>query len=192
MALYAFNISVLHFYQLYIIEKRQNSLKGTKMLHSLTHSTNVYWASVYFWVFLVAQIVNNLPAIQKISVRFLGQEDPLEKGTAIYSDILAFSSVQFTGSVMSDSLRPVNHSAPGLPVHHQLPEFTKTHVHPVGDAIQSSHPLLSPSPATPKSLPGSGTFPMSQLFTWARKSKSQRILAGYSPRGHKVSDTLSD
>ena len=36
---------------------------------------------------------------------------------------------------------------PGLPVHHQLPEFTQTHVHFVGDAIQSSHPLLSPSPA---------------------------------------------
>ena len=36
---------------------------------------------------------------------------------------------------------------PGFPVHHQLPEFTQTHVHWVGDAIQSSHPLLSPSPA---------------------------------------------
>ena len=37
-------------------------------------------------------------------------------------------------------------STPGLPVHHQLPEFTQTHVHQVGDAIQTSHPLLSPSP----------------------------------------------
>ena len=41
----------------------------------------------------------------------------------------------------------MNHSTPGLPVHHQLPEFTQTHVHRVGDAIQLSHPLLSPSPA---------------------------------------------
>ena len=41
---------------------------------------------------------------------------------------------------------PVNHSMPGFPVHHQLPEFTQTHVHRVGDAIQPSHPLLSPSP----------------------------------------------
>ena len=40
----------------------------------------------------------------------------------------------------------VNHSTPGLPVHHQLPEFTQTHVHWAGDAIQPSHPLLSPSP----------------------------------------------
>ena len=41
---------------------------------------------------------------------------------------------------------PMNHSMPGLPVHHQLPEFTQTHVHWVCDAIQPSHPLLSPSP----------------------------------------------
>ena len=42
---------------------------------------------------------------------------------------------------------PMNCSTPGLPVHHQLPESTQTHVHRVGDAIQASHPLLSPSPA---------------------------------------------
>ena len=41
---------------------------------------------------------------------------------------------------------PMNCSTPGLPVHHQLPEFTQTHAHWVGDAIQPSHPLLSPSP----------------------------------------------
>ena len=41
---------------------------------------------------------------------------------------------------------PMNCSTPGLPVHHQLPEFTQTHGHRVGDAIQPSHPLLSPSP----------------------------------------------
>ena len=40
----------------------------------------------------------------------------------------------------------MNHSMPGLPVHHQLPEFTQTHVHRVGDTIQPSHPLSSPSP----------------------------------------------
>ena len=41
---------------------------------------------------------------------------------------------------------PMNCSTQGLPVHHQLPEFTQTHVHLVGDAIQPSHPLSSPSP----------------------------------------------
>ena len=43
----------------------------------------------------------------------------------------------------------MNCSTPGLPVHHQLPEFTQTHVHWVGDAIQPSHPLSSPSPPDP-------------------------------------------
>ena len=44
---------------------------------------------------------------------------------------------------------PMNHSTPGLPVHHQCPEFTQTHVHRVGDAIQPSHPLSSPFPPAP-------------------------------------------
>ena len=42
----------------------------------------------------------------------------------------------------------MNNSTPGLPVHHQLPEFTQTHVHYIGDVIQPSHPLSSPSPPT--------------------------------------------
>ena len=44
---------------------------------------------------------------------------------------------------------PMNHSTPGLPVHHQLLEFTQTHVHRVSDAIQPSHPLSTPSPPAP-------------------------------------------
>ena len=43
----------------------------------------------------------------------------------------------------------MNRSMPGLPVHHQLPEFTQTHVHRISDAIQPSHPLLAPSPPAP-------------------------------------------
>ena len=54
-----------------------------------------------------------------------------------------FSSVAQSCPTLCD---PMNHSTPGLPVHHQLPEFTQTHVHRVSDAIQPSHPLLSPSP----------------------------------------------
>ena len=44
---------------------------------------------------------------------------------------------------------PMNHSTPGLPVHHRLPEFTETHIHRVSDTIQPSHPLSSPSPPAP-------------------------------------------
>ena len=78
-------------------------------------------------------------------------------------------SVQFSRSVVSDSSYPMNHRSPGLPVHHQLPEFTQTHVHRVGDAIQPSHPLSSPFP--PARNPSQHqSFPMSQLFAWGGQS----------------------
>ena len=57
-----------------------------------------------------------------------------------------FSSVSQSCLTLCD---PMNHSTPGLPVRHQLPEFTQTHVHQVSDAIQPSHPLSSPSPSAP-------------------------------------------
>ena len=57
-----------------------------------------------------------------------------------------FISLQLLSRVWLTLCDSKNRSMPGLPVHHQLPEFTQTHVHRVGDAIQPSHPLLSPSP----------------------------------------------
>ena len=57
-----------------------------------------------------------------------------------------FSSVAQSCPTLCD---PMNRSTPGLPVHHQLPEFTQTQVHRVSDAIQPSHPLSSPSPPAP-------------------------------------------
>ena len=95
---------------------------------------------------------------------------------AISSSVIPFfsclqslpASVQFSRSIVSDSLRPLcnpmNRSTPGLPVHHQLPEFTQTHVHCIGDTTQPSHPLSSPSPPA-FNPPASGAFPMSQLCT---------------------------
>ena len=56
------------------------------------------------------------------------------------------SSVQSLSHVQSQLCDPMDCSTPGLPFHHQLPEFTQTHVHWVGDAIQRSHSLLSSSP----------------------------------------------
>ena len=53
---------------------------------------------------------------------------------------------------------PMNHSTPGLPVYHQLSEFTQTHVHRISDAIQPSHPLLSPSPPAPNPSQHQGLF----------------------------------
>ena len=61
-----------------------------------------------------------------------------------------FSSVQFSSvaQLWLTLCESMDYSTPGLPVHHQLLEFTQTHLHWVGDAIQPSHPLLSPSPPT--------------------------------------------
>ena len=66
-----------------------------------------------------------------------------------------FSSVPQSCPTLCD---PMNRSTPGLPVHHQLPEFTETHVHQVSDAIQPSHPLSSPSPPAPNPSQHEGLF----------------------------------
>ena len=66
-----------------------------------------------------------------------------------------FSSVAQSCLTLCD---PMNRSLPGLPVHHQLPEFTQTHVHRVSDAIQPSHPLSSPSPPAPNPSWHQGLF----------------------------------
>ena len=66
-----------------------------------------------------------------------------------------FSSVTQLCPTLCD---PMNRSMPGLPVHHQLPELTQTHVHRVGDAIQPSHPLSSPSPPAPNPSQHQGLF----------------------------------
>ena len=73
-----------------------------------------------------------------------------------------FSSVAQSCLALCDSM---NCSSPGLPVHHQLPEFTQTHVRWVGDAIQPSHPLSSPSPPALNLSQHQCLFPVSQLFT---------------------------
>ena len=75
-------------------------------------------------------------------------------------------------------------STPGLPVHHQLPEFTQTHVHWVGDAIPSSHPLSSPSPPTFNLSQHKGFFffPLSQLFASGGQSIGVSVLASFLPK----------
>ena len=78
---------------------------------------------------------------------------------------------------------PMNRSTPGLPVHHQLPEFTQTHVHRVRDpsqpSISSSVVLFS---SCPQSLPASESFPMSPLFPWSGQSIGVSALASVLPK----------
>ena len=88
------------------------------------------------------------------------------------------SSVAQSCSTLYD---PMNCGMPGLPVHHQLPEFTQTHVHWVSDAIQPSHALSSPSPPAPNPSQHQ-SFPMSQLFTWGGQSTGVSALASFLPK----------
>ena len=76
---------------------------------------------------------------------------------------------------------PMDHSMPGLPVHHQLPEFIQTHVHWISDAIQPSHPLSSPSPPAFNLSQYSGSFPVSQFFTSDGQSIEVSLSASVLP-----------
>ena len=71
---------------------------------------------------------------------------------------------------------PMNCSTPGLPIHHQLLEFTQTHVHWVSDAIQSYHPLLSPSPPAPN------PFQHHSLFQWVNTSHEVAKVLDFQPQ----------
>ena len=73
---------------------------------------------------------------------------------------------------------PLDCSTPGLPVHHQLPEFTQTHIHWVGDAISTS---VVPFSSCPQSLPASGSFPMSQIFASGGQSIGPSASASVLP-----------
>ena len=79
----------------------------------------------------------------------------------ITQEYFQFSSVAQSCPTLCN---PMNRSTPGLPVHHQLPEFTQTRVHRVSDAIQPSHPLSSPSP------PASNPSQHQSIFQWVNSS----------------------
>ena len=78
--------------------------------------------------------------------------------------IFKLCAVQFIAQLCQTPCNPMNRSTPGLPVHHQLPEFTQTHVRGVRDAIQPSHPLSSPSPPAPN------PSQHQSLFQWVNSS----------------------
>ena len=89
-----------------------------------------------------------------------------------------FSSVAQSCLTLCD---PIDCSKPGLPAHHQLPEFTQTHVHWVGDAIQPSHPLSSPSPPALNLFKYQGLFQISQLVTSGSQSIGASASASVRP-----------
>ena len=80
--------------------------------------------------------------------------------TLVDTIIIVSLSVQFSSVTQScpTLCDPVNHSTPGLPVRHKLPEFTQTHAHRISDTIQPSHPLSSPSLLAPNPSQNQGLF----------------------------------
>ena len=97
--------------------------------------------------------------------------------------VVIFLLVQFSSFAQScpTLCDPMNRSTPDLPVHHQLPEFTQTHVHRVSDVIQPSHPLMSPSPPAPN------PSQHQSLFQWVNSSHGSQstgvsALASFLPK----------
>ena len=92
------------------------------------------------------------------------------------------SSVQFSSVAQSCPIlcNPMNCSSLGLPVHHQLPEFTQTHVHRVRDAIQPSHPLSSPSPPAPN------PSQHQSLFQWVNSSHEVAKILEFQLQHHSL------
>ena len=113
----------------------------------------------------------------------------------------AYVSVQFSHSVVSSSLWPLDCSTAGLPVHHQLSELPQTHVHRISDSIQPSHPLSSPSPPVFNLSPHQDIFqwvsslhqfqPQPQSFQWIFRTDFLQDWLAWSPCSPKGSQEFS-
>ena len=99
--------------------------------------------------------------VKPLFVTIQRTREPLNRRVPQRLGSVQFSSVAQSCPTLCD---PMNRSTPGLPVHHQLPEFTQTHVHQVSDAIQPTHPLSSPSPPAPN------PSQRQSLFQWVNSS----------------------
>ena len=140
------------------------------------------WSPLYFWVlfFLILLQHHSLKPVHCWAKSFklcpIGQwfstlarhQNHLERLIlfSIISRPIHVAVVQFSSVAQScpTFCNPMNNSTPGLPVYHQLPEFTQIHVHRVSDAIQPSHPRSSPSPPAPN------PSQHQSLFQWVNSS----------------------
>ena len=165
------------------LSKKQESSRKTSISALLTMPKPLtVWITINWKIFLKMKIpdhltclLQNLYAVQEETVRTRhGTVDWFQNGKGVCQGcILSLCLFSFHGefsSVQSSSVTqscptlcdPMNRSTPGLPVHHQLPEFTQTHVHRVSDAIQPSHSVILFSCL--QVFPASGPFQMSRLF----------------------------
>ena len=127
----------------------------------------MYWICIFTWMFYKSK---------SISLSSFFHFLP----SAVFS-FVQFSSVTQLCPILFD---PMNCSMPGLPVHHQLPEITQTHVHRVGDAIQPSHPLSSPSPPAPNPSQQQSLFQWVNS-SWDGQSTGVSALASFLPKNTK-------
>ena len=128
----------------------------TLLWKSIATETMKY-ANLIFGIVLFAVLMKEKISVLRAHRSFYLQEYSL---SSLYL-LVHFSSVAQSCPTLSD---PMNCSTPGLPVHHQLPEFTQTHIHRVSDAIQPSHPLLSSSLLAPN------PSQHQSLFQWVNSS----------------------
>ena len=131
--------------------------------------TQLKWLSMHIYIYIYMQILFSLNKKENsdtfynmrmnLEVITLGKTSWSQKDRHCMIPLIWDTSVQFSSVTQSclTLCNPMNCSMSGLPVYHQLPEFTQTHVHWVNDAIQPSHPLSSPSPPA-QSPPASGSF----------------------------------
>ena len=107
---------------------------------------------------LLCRILSTIPGLCSIDVSIPHTKYDNNKCLKILLHVLFSSVHSFICVRLCDSMNRQGPGMPGLPVHHQLPEFTQTHAHRVGDAIQPSHPLSSPSPPAPNPSQHQGLF----------------------------------
>ena len=140
----------------------------------VSHSLRTFFPRKEYWSGLPFPTPGDLPGPQiklaslaspALTDRFFitsaSQEARSHQGSPCARPSVQFSSVAQSCPTLCD---PMNRNTPGLPVHHQLPEFTQTRAHQVSDAIQSSHPLSTPSPPAPNPSQHQG------LFQWVNPS----------------------
>ena len=143
-----------------------------------------FWAPKSLWMVTGAMKLNDTYSLEG-KLWYVKNQRHHFANQGLYSESYDFSrslvwmrSVQFSSIAQSCTTLcdPMYHNTPGLPVHHQLPEFTQTHAHQVGDAIQPSHPLLSPSPPAPNPSQHQG------LFQWVSSSHEMAKVLEFQPQ----------
>ena len=132
-------------------------LKRVTITYTSFLSYFVNWILTWFQNFLLIceipyELGKNRIILIIVIIKYSFRKYLVTKPTTPLSSVQSLSRVRLCD--------PMNRSMPGLPVHHQLPEFTQTHIHLVSDAIQTSHPLSSPSP------PVSNPSQHQSLFQW--------------------------